>query len=742
MMNRTKRLLSVTLLTLLCGCASSERMGRMSGGVFGSYGEPKAHRIRSEKYRKIADYGHGRDENKHRVTPTVVNLWPFFFRSDAYFSILWPFADFDPYGMAIRPFYNHEGDDYSILFPYCSWNTADGTGWAIPAWWRKGKFVFFPLISHETKDNWKHLYYTPFFIHEWKKNTPDWNYLPIEESFTELLLGYGSKKIFYDIEKAPALKAYRYHKNKARFLAELKYRGIPEIQGEINWKKEQEKLPLYALRYAGFFPLFHYFQSPEKKSLRLLLFLYGEEKKHSCDYSFFGKLIGEYTRSEQQPFDLRYYWGWGRSFSAWLLLSHFERTSRHAESGIVKAARELYRSCLNADIKSAYIKGKLAQIDPQLKLPETVTDGYTLQLFLQDYMKQKKNLPVETTCKGGFLPLFLYKFTKDSSWWCSPVLLSTYDKTEKKSFWGSIPLLSGGSKSAEEENCMIAGPVYVSQTVRIPEKTAQYSAKKIHSRDTKWAEKSEQLEYTDQYLLFWLLYRGRDLFFVEKEGLPSGAAEHLREAMRSARTKTAVVKKTEKRLADRERAAKARKTGNDKIAYYEQQIEFERIRREREKLNAEKSKQQELLKEAQTRAQRLNFALPENFSDSDQALNEAVAALFAQCAERREYRDYGGGIFFRKELFYNGDYKWHWIGLLAGGEKRGDYEKTHILQLLYRHIRQGNTEETLCFPFIFSRKSGEDTQFSFMWRLLNIEKKQGKSGGHILFIPYGFRWKE
>lgn len=88
------------------------------------------------------------------------------------------------------------------------------------------------------------------------------------------------------------------------------------------------------------------------------------------------------------------------------------------------------------------------------------------------------------------------------------------------------------------------------------------------------------------------------------------------------------------------------------------------------------------------------------------------------------------------EKFYNGDFKWHFCGILAGGEKHGDFEKSHVLQLLYRFSRQGNSTETLCFPFV-SMQSGKDgNSFSFMWRVFHVEKKNGKTGGHFLFIPF------
>ena len=42
--------LVILFAVLLSGCASSERMSRMSGGVFQEYSAPKSYRIRSEKF--------------------------------------------------------------------------------------------------------------------------------------------------------------------------------------------------------------------------------------------------------------------------------------------------------------------------------------------------------------------------------------------------------------------------------------------------------------------------------------------------------------------------------------------------------------------------------------------------------------------------------------------------------------------------------------------------------------------
>ena len=80
-----RSLLVCGLIAVLgAGCASSERMNRMSGGVFQEYSAPKSYRIRSQKFqaktRALEKAGIG---TVGGVEGTPVNVWPFFFSSDS-----------------------------------------------------------------------------------------------------------------------------------------------------------------------------------------------------------------------------------------------------------------------------------------------------------------------------------------------------------------------------------------------------------------------------------------------------------------------------------------------------------------------------------------------------------------------------------------------------------------------------------------------------------------------------------
>ncbi len=155
---------------VLSSCASSDRMVRMSGGALGSYEAPKAERVanfeaKAGAVRRTGDQLNGLDQS-------LVNIWPLFFRNADYYSVLWPMIDRDPYGFAVRPFYNQEGNEHAVLFPLSAWNPANGDGWALNAWWTPGRFSFFPFFLHSSDERLS--FYGPFWT-----GRGDWGFFPL-----------------------------------------------------------------------------------------------------------------------------------------------------------------------------------------------------------------------------------------------------------------------------------------------------------------------------------------------------------------------------------------------------------------------------------------------------------------------------------------------------------------------------------------------------------------------------------
>ena len=117
--------------------------------------------------------------------------------------------------------------------------------------------------------------------------------------------------------------------------------------------------------------------------------------------------------------------------------------------------------------------------------------------------------------------------------------------------------------------------------------------------------------------------------------------------------------------------------------------------------------------------------------------DNSLEQLLERCTDIRYSEDFGSGLFFRKELAANGDNRWHTFCYLASGEKNGKTESAQVLQFLYRYNREGEREEKLIFPFISIQKDKNFERVSFLWRLFETHRKDGKKGGYIFFIPYG-----
>ncbi|MDD3885707.1 MAG: hypothetical protein PHI35_02415 [Victivallaceae bacterium] len=151
-LRRMTRFAAAALTALvLAGCASSERMMRLSGGDGASHQPPRKERLGSSFVAAARP-----SASPIGLDASLINFWPFFFRGAGYYSVLWPFIDRDPYGFAVRPFYNREGNEYSVLFPLSAWNPVNGDGWVINGYWNKSRFGVVPLFQYSGDDRFNY----------------------------------------------------------------------------------------------------------------------------------------------------------------------------------------------------------------------------------------------------------------------------------------------------------------------------------------------------------------------------------------------------------------------------------------------------------------------------------------------------------------------------------------------------------------------------------------------------------
>ena len=110
-------LLFILMAGLLCSCASSDRALRISPF-----------------------------SNAEAMSADRVNLWPLAYHDSEATSILWPVIDVDDQGFAVRPLFNKDAHNYSILFPLCAWNPKRHDGWLGTAYWDSGEYGMFPVF--------------------------------------------------------------------------------------------------------------------------------------------------------------------------------------------------------------------------------------------------------------------------------------------------------------------------------------------------------------------------------------------------------------------------------------------------------------------------------------------------------------------------------------------------------------------------------------------------------------------
>ena len=751
-----KKVIFSAVMILIAGCASSDRMVRMSGGVFDEYSVPKSSRIRSEKYQKMSrEFSSSRRANKMDVAgldDTLVNIWPFFFRSNDYWSILWPFIDKDPYGFAIRPLYNHEGDDYSILFPLSAWNTADKHGWVTLFGWNSTGFGLVPL-TWQWKDGLSGgAYYTPLFIYKydnnpleynpvgnrikqnWKINEHFWEFCGIIHDRYVLVKKDKWLWLFYlDIDSQNSKNLWNYH-----------FKGnkpFPANQAELNRFRQEifAKLPRITLNTYGFIPLWiGEFQSDGDYWNRFLLIAGNQRSNGGKNYSFdiLGKIIGEY-----KEVDKSYYSGSTQkteSFISRLLFSKFITEYRYEQNGTWRLFQKLgeltahYNSSFSQ--KKPEIEDTLKKLDPALKLPATVVDTQTCDLFIRE-LRGKYEFPTYPEYSGMVLPLFDYHIGKDFSRCILFPLLTWWKKGKDFSKFSSIPLLTFVSRYPEEESTVIFSPLsyYAKEHHRKREDFPVFSG------DRQRVGEYQCAELRDRYAVCGLFYRGRFGFNAAKDGVDAKQVEKLRNLLRQLPEKFRMLENIRKRIIHQTQLNDRWQTKGE-IERLKKLIRYEELKLEKQNLARDEKDYSQKVGEALTIAGNIGLKADANdFSDSNKA-DELRKKLVENFTVLRYYEDIGNGLFFRKEKNHNGDYNWHFMHILAGGEKQGDKESTHILHLLYRYRKEGNRSEKIFFPFISSVQDGKNYRFSFLWRVFSLSKRDGKTGGYIFFIPFGSEW--
>ncbi|MBR7131312.1 MAG: hypothetical protein IKC82_04915 [Lentisphaeria bacterium] len=751
---KNRRFLLYFLLLLLTGCASSERMFRMSGGILDEYSAPKSARLRSGKYQQVSkNLSSATRANKVEVAglnDTLVNIWPFFFRSNDYWSILWPLIDKDPYGFAFRPFYNHEGDDYSILFPLSAWNNTAGHGWVTLFGWNKSGFGLVPLSWQWREKHSGGWYYTPLFFASYD-NTP-WEYTFDKDGrFTgaqwmrkeiDLFIMFGIYTRNSRIDKSKWSWLFYSRFDRKQDKNEWYYRmgrekKFPSSQLELEkfCQKIYAGLPKITETSYGIFPLWKStIADDDSYRHNFLMFIDSAKDSRSRKFSIAGPIIGTYRKDTVTTFSAVKS---TEKFTSWPLLSHFKKEEPYQKTPRYRSFSKLenlvsYRNDFNRQ-KPAIID-ELKKFDPAVTLPDTVVDNRTYQIFLEE-LWQKYEFPTENSYSGRILPFYWYDFTPEYSFYALPALMTWHRRSDSGSFFGSIPLLTFIHRSKTQNTATILSPLVYWQQEKLRERSEQ----RIFSRETQRVKAWDCTVLNDLYIAGGLMYRGKFGFNIAKENIDASSVEKLRKLLSELPSNYQHIENVRSRIAG-ETALTDRWQTKTKIEKLKKLIRYEELKLQKESLKKTENTVKNETEKGLDLAKKLNFPLSPDTFKSKTAAEKARRQLIENYTEMRYYEDIGHGVFFRKEKNNNGDYNWHFCHILAGGEKKGDRENSHILHLLYRHRKEGSRSETICFPFISSVKDGENSRWSFLWRVFSLSKEDGKTGGYIFFVPFGSKW--
>jgi len=734
-----KRLIPIVAAgLLLAGCASSERMARLSGGVVRKHSAPRTERLRSVRFQKGA---------AAQVRPTVpqrgdfsekslINIWPFFYRSDDYFSALWPVFDYDPYGMAVRPLWNQEGDDCSILFPLSSWNTASKNGWAALFYWDPDFIGFVPLFHQSFHKERGGAYYTPLFMRYWEHGTPGWLVPEREDSWTQFMLGYYRKVRKTDISNHRYLAPYDYaQRTRERLAWELRNTSIPVPADVKAYRAYRDKvfktLPEYDDTYYGFIPLFfgwdlrderglnlagilgHWESAPQRAScwgLLHLLFSWGRVKN--------GPLFATDSRSYFCIPPLLLYGGKTayKGGPVWKKLQKLEAVGFRRHEPFSKNLPEMKRLYKEAEGQ---------------EMPRELCSYDLWRLWVEEYAAKQK-IKTETESYGGFLPLYCFYAGRRHFFWTVPALLTFGDSSKKHSFFLSIPLFTLRNTDENESLTTTAGPLIWYAKHRKESRIGR----PVFSRDVFRVKNTwHQHTFEDEYALCALYYHGRDGFSVAREGVDAKLLESVRSFAFLLQRRNDRLRGDDRRLAQRE-AVNAKWAVKTRLDELKKMVDAEEIRLQREKWSKEEKKFLADLAVWVRNAKKLGMTFSRATLE-EKNFDAALEALLDKHAETRFSEDFGSGLFYRKELDENGDFDWHIFLYLASGSRKGTREKAQVLQFFYRRTREGEREEKVIFPFITVRQDKKTRSASFLWRLWETHESPRGKGGYVLFFPWG-----
>ena len=673
----------------------------------------------------------------------------------------------------VGPFWRDAADRSFGVFPVFNYRNALNH-FLLPLYSisRDGKRFLSPLAAWD--DNGMFSILGPVYIRSGKvfRNEPGINPMfssrgrVAERSFRMFgLLGYAGNRAVFDwknecrLNGLNAAKMEAVRKNRAYLLYQLEklgYRGkFPETDEELLQLKQA--LTAYTEKrqenYFGLVPLFHWESSPSEQIFRFLLFLpyYRSGVRRGQELAFLGPFLFRW-RGAGEPDSLRRISALERD----LPLGHSSLFSLPLLGGIwlehryaASPEREILRKLI-ADSRAAEgridrrkVGAELRKLNPELTLPESVTDGESLRAFLAD-TAAACDLPTRTEWSGGTLPLF---FRTEENAWIFPALLSGYQISDDRKVVFSLPLLTLLREGREERIRNLLFPVGWMESDTRNDRDTAYVCEADEILDNR-----SPVRESGVGILLRLYYRNEDRVLVAVRRGEAKQLNRLRDELRIRIFRLRELRRMERKIAtlrphlEREMAQQAGKTvelkGADAcrdavsaapstgyLMFNLKQLEqrYRDVENLREMLASSRNELSTLFAALEIPAEKFNL-------EEEKELQTCMESLYGE--RIRECTVRSTGSWFARYKSTENASRWDIGWILAEGSTSGDREELRILRYLYRYRRSGSRSETL-LPFFSLQEEGKNRRVSFFWRLWESRTVDGKSSGHICFIPFG-----
>lgn len=763
---RSRLFVALALATLASSCVSARRLWRLS---------PMGGASSSER----------------------VSLWPLVHKDGDGLAVAWPLFDVDTRGFALRPLVATDGSDWEVLYPWAAHDGESGVGWALPAYWSKHVVGLFPLFHlgqfsfvgpvywrrDAGRTRWGGVFPLALlgdFNHVgpawWERDGASWGLFPLFGVGATRHVGpiwwrdgaasgggWGVFPLMWKSADASRFAVLPFYAH----VLEPQRRTRVLLAGLVGADQRAER----RLRWAA--PLYYDDERTDGEDEVLLPFYY--ERKRGADTQVFTLLGNRSVRDDGGSLNLYPLWWSSRSGDAatklLLPLFYYERDGDEralltplggrgwSESGATRYLNvlgPLYHHSASADGRRErtallwplfeHVRDGAERTTRSVPFFSSSSDGDRREGWYAFGLGHFRSRANESSHR--FWPLYSTSDERSSpGWFYATTLFGQRAKGELRERW-LFPLFSSEKTPGGSESQLLLGAgAYATKEGEVSWRAWPLASSSRFEVERDWLHWAtlfghrRRSESEQRHLFTPLVYSNS----VSRSPQRTERTTHVLTAARwtSERTHGLV-------MPDASESSAGSRTERTEISlgFGLFTNELERFVAWRE--GAVTSEEALVLQRFDSRFDALaGFERDEPaarailerhgeapLDESPQALRSALARFVDRAGEHVSRRSLNVPFVFDYE---RGPDSLEWSGplWLIHSRRAAEGSRFSFLYYGYRSVTKGDTTRRDIFPFITWDSSPHSSEVSFLWRLFRYRREGARSGGHVLFVPWG-----